>query len=460
MIGWNDEFCSVEELVLQLCHHPQYEVNEWNASAASSSDAAEPNTNTISTGSKDENGSKRRKKTSDRSSQLKARALYSYEKLLCDLGGGGWTGWHCEGAPLLTLYVLLCWDVIFGSTQESSGEEGASVADVFMTPYQASPLDLCFASFFSRRVHSIERIIRELRQSSAADLRNRIGESYRAHYQMQCVGANWSFPLAMLQAIGVCIGGVGLSNICRAFMVDYHYFASGMPDLLMIRVLHRNHGCIDVRGWLGESWSTRPSSTSSFTPYKWSKSKIDVDYCSVEGVGVAHTNSLTKNTPSKEGKGTSDEETPVAEGREEVEVVDQTPPGDTGSIGSGNNRSDAISTDSRGEDLLLPPLSIGIGHEAEVETDAITPLDGWLDGQDWQYECMMVEVKGPSDHLSDKQRLWIQLMENSSLIPPTIGGGANTANSAVDQLNGQKQFKVYVCKIAENYKRMCHEFES
>ena len=52
-------------------------------------------------------------------------------------------GWHCEGSVLRTLFGLLMWDQIF-----------TDMSDVFLTPYQDAPLDLCFPSFIrSRYVH-------------------------------------------------------------------------------------------------------------------------------------------------------------------------------------------------------------------------------------------------------------------------------------------------------------------
>jgi hypothetical protein len=49
-------------------------------------------------------------------------------------------GWHCEGSVLRSLFGLMLWDEIFSDQP-----------DVFLTPYQDAPLDLCFPSFFRSR---------------------------------------------------------------------------------------------------------------------------------------------------------------------------------------------------------------------------------------------------------------------------------------------------------------------
>ena len=49
-------------------------------------------------------------------------------------------GWHCEGSVLRSLFGLLMWEQIF-----------VDCPDVFLTPYQDAPLDLCFPNFIRTR---------------------------------------------------------------------------------------------------------------------------------------------------------------------------------------------------------------------------------------------------------------------------------------------------------------------
>jgi Fanconi-associated nuclease 1 len=50
---------------------------------------------------------------------VEAHALRHYEET------GGWRGLHCEGGPVLALFGLLMWDVLFRNRP-----------DVFMTQFQ------------------------------------------------------------------------------------------------------------------------------------------------------------------------------------------------------------------------------------------------------------------------------------------------------------------------------------
>lgn len=48
------------------------------------------------------------------------------------------------------------------------------------------------------------------------------------------------------------------------------------------------------------------------------------------------------------------------------------------------------------------------GSPSSVDERSPIQMDG-------QYECKLVEVKGPRDRLFDKQRAWLQVLSNSGL---------------------------------------------
>lgn len=58
------------------------------------------------------------------------------------IDGGGWQGWHCEGSFIRSLFGLLLYDIIFYDVKDEN---------VFITPYQDSPLDLAYSSFYDSR---------------------------------------------------------------------------------------------------------------------------------------------------------------------------------------------------------------------------------------------------------------------------------------------------------------------
>ncbi|EFJ07647.1 hypothetical protein SELMODRAFT_236265 [Selaginella moellendorffii] len=134
--------------------------------------------------------------------------------------GGGWKGVHSESGIWLTLFGLLMWDVIF-----------SDVPDVFQTPFQTAPLDLCTDSFYPVRSSLIESRLQAIRDGGARQL---VAETWEEHYGTSCSGVNWKkYSLEDLQTITVCIGGPGLSAICNLLAEDHSNWTAGMPDLLL-----------------------------------------------------------------------------------------------------------------------------------------------------------------------------------------------------------------------------------
>ncbi|XP_024517552.1 fanconi-associated nuclease 1 homolog, partial [Selaginella moellendorffii] len=134
--------------------------------------------------------------------------------------GGGWKGVHSESGIWLTLFGLFMWDVIF-----------SDVPDVFQTPFQTAPLDLCTDSFYPVRSSLIESRLQAIRDGRARQL---VAETWAEHYGTSCSGVNWEkYSLEDLQTITVCIGGPGLSAICKLLAEDHSNWTAGMPDLLL-----------------------------------------------------------------------------------------------------------------------------------------------------------------------------------------------------------------------------------
>ena len=136
---------------------------------------------------------------------------------------GGWVGWHCEGAPLKSIFGLLMWSELFptraapapASRDEGSGSDGAGgegeegtaglaaasssrcvsrpppppaagylVADVFQTPYQDAPLDLLTPGglFYLNRREGIEQKLRWIEAAAAEDIIAFMGEVSRGTF--------------------------------------------------------------------------------------------------------------------------------------------------------------------------------------------------------------------------------------------------------------------------------------
>ncbi|EFJ07612.1 hypothetical protein SELMODRAFT_429676 [Selaginella moellendorffii] len=163
--------------------------------------------------------------------QWNEEQIYGYDGQQCSVedlalqyyageDGGGWKGVHSESGIWLTLFGLLMWDVIF-----------SDVPDVFQTPFQTAPLDLCTDSFYPVRSSLIESRLQAIRDAGARQL---VAETWAEHYGTSCSGVNWEkYLLEDLQTIAVCIGDPGLSAICKLLAEDHSNWTAGMPDLLL-----------------------------------------------------------------------------------------------------------------------------------------------------------------------------------------------------------------------------------
>lgn len=79
----------------------------------------------------------------------------------------------------------------------------------------------------------IEARLEEIRQGNAVVL---LAESWSKHHGTYCRGVNWGkYSLETLQTIAACVGGSGLSALCRLLTQDHAGYSAGMPDLLVWR---------------------------------------------------------------------------------------------------------------------------------------------------------------------------------------------------------------------------------
>lgn len=98
---------------------------------------------------------------------------------------------------------------------------------------QTCPLDLDSRSFYNARQAMIEARLEEIRQGNAVVL---LAESWSKHHGTYCRGVNWGkYSLETLQTIAACVGGSGLSALCRLLTQDHAGYSAGMPDLLVWR---------------------------------------------------------------------------------------------------------------------------------------------------------------------------------------------------------------------------------
>ncbi|CAI9268649.1 unnamed protein product [Lactuca saligna] len=136
--------------------------------------------------------------------------------------GGYWKGVHSESGIWLTVFGILMWDAIF-----------ADVANVFLTRFQTSPLDLETDCFYDSRKNIIESLLKKIQQGMGEEM---LITSWELHFGTACRCVNWNrHLLTELRAVVSCIGGGCLASICGHLAQDYRSWSSGMPDLLLWR---------------------------------------------------------------------------------------------------------------------------------------------------------------------------------------------------------------------------------
>jgi len=133
----------------------------------------------------------------------------------------GYKGYHSESSILTTLFALLLWPVLFHP-----------LPGAFETPYQTAPLDLGEDTFSASRTELLESRLQAMSKTSVAlEMLDEVDRRERPRGTW-AVGVNWEFPAEDLREVLECLGGKGLSGVCRMLAEEYRHRVSGVPDLL------------------------------------------------------------------------------------------------------------------------------------------------------------------------------------------------------------------------------------
>ncbi|ORY06734.1 hypothetical protein K493DRAFT_295873 [Basidiobolus meristosporus CBS 931.73] len=200
----------------------------------------------------------------------KTRALYvNQDGILCTVEavaleyyeGLGFLGYHSESSIATTLFSMLFWDILF-----------ASKPGVFDTEYQTEPLDLHSDAFYVGRQQEIETRLTKILAGDYLHLIREVDEKERPR-KTQCVGINWGYEIQDLLEIAECIGGRGLSAMCKVLAQEYKQRSSGLPDLCLWNYSERKMKFVEVKG---------PGDRLSETQKVW------IDLLLANGVDVEH----------------------------------------------------------------------------------------------------------------------------------------------------------------------------
>lgn len=271
--------------------------------------------------------------------------------------GGHWQGWHAESSIINTLFSIVMFEVLFNLSDENEKDSipiNTDLSGVFLCPFQDKPLDLSYPSFYNRREERIHRHLEWIASLNHDQLRSFLGQQFRKYYRCQCRGLNWKFSLATLQLIAACLGGLALSAICRAMSVAHRHFQSGFPDLFLVRI---------------KKIKFEDPCEQSFVPLEdilgdtW-QSLLHVDCKEEQGVQEEVFNEKNEDRSIEDDGIPSDNKIPL-------------------------KKSNIF--DCSQEDLQLPEENI----------------------YRYEFECRILEVKGPTDHLSDKQVIWLCVLASA-----------------------------------------------
>ncbi|KAI0076777.1 hypothetical protein K474DRAFT_1644316 [Panus rudis PR-1116 ss-1] len=230
-------------------------------------------------------------------------ALQHYEDL-------GFRGFHCEGRIITTLFGLIFWDIIF-----------AKVPGAFETPYQTAPLDIAEDTFYNSRKEKIDKRLEDILNGEATRFLKRFDDEHRQKERC-CVGVKWDkFTKAELIEIAECIGGEGLSAICRVLCEDYAGRTAGVPDLIVWNAEKKECKFVEVKG---------PNDKLQPNQKIWidvlSRAGVPVELCHVVEQGrtrptKAKTKPKTKRKPTKRKRNSNAEDEDGLEGDVDDPIV-------------------------------------------------------------------------------------------------------------------------------------------
>jgi hypothetical protein len=377
------------------------------------------------------------------------------------IDGGGWQGWHCEGALFQTLFGLLMWDTLFTCPCPPPDVRGSMPlckrCNVFVTPFQDAPLlDLGHRSFFlSRRARILARIA-EIQSLSTQGLIDQLGAVYRAHYSETCRGVHWGISLPVLQLMAVCMGGPTVAAVCRAMAVNFKHFTGGAPDLMLVRVQRRtvcdtacacgavrtavvqDYRLVDVAELLGEDWSKQMHMDVRVSPPNPTAGGPQAG-----GVGVVNqppvhdmqgsadpdaADELSMQVDDGAGDHEGGEESPDMtdfeprpSARSATSAAEQTPLSTKNAHIHGLYLAQLAPSPASGAAPSTGPCSSDCGTTGTTQCSTTTTAFRY----EYLLEARFVEVKGPTDSLMFRQRVWLHILNQAV----ATSGGDNKAQA-------------------------------
>ncbi|MEZ5501777.1 MAG: VRR-NUC domain-containing protein [Halioglobus sp.] len=149
---------------------------------------------------------------------------------------GEWQAVHyVENKLMNTLFGLAFWEQIF-----------AAVPGVFHNPYQSAPADMHDSAFYSRRRHSIDTRLEQLR---TRDLAQVLVDAYHRYHDYQSRWVDWRrIDASLVEASARAIPRPHLLAIWERMLFDPGENRRGFPDLIALGAAPGEYCLIEVKG--------------------------------------------------------------------------------------------------------------------------------------------------------------------------------------------------------------------
>ncbi|CAI9738260.1 fanconi-associated nuclease 1-like [Octopus vulgaris] len=156
-------------------------------------------------------------------------------------------GLHAEGSIMHFLFALFFFDILY-----------MDLPDVFISPFQACPLDMASPDFYLNRKEAIDERLKFISTASLQELNEQIAKVWEDNYGCLFAGGKWEMfnSLSELQGLVSCMEGKILAGIFGRYAKNPRHTRSGFPDLTLWNVNTKKFKISEVKG-PGDRLSTK-----------------------------------------------------------------------------------------------------------------------------------------------------------------------------------------------------------
>ena len=179
-------------------------------------------------------------------------------------------GKHAETKVITTIYGILFWDIIFDN----------EIDNVFVDKFQSSPLDIQTDQFYMNRKQSIDSKLELLKNAPIEFICELFAKSWLENMNTECSLVSWSLFADLDELLGLvkCFDSNQLASLCKNFCMQYRYFRSGGPDLILWSTETNECRFVEVKG-PGDKLSDKQIIWLDF----FMQNKISCEVCYVKG---------------------------------------------------------------------------------------------------------------------------------------------------------------------------------